>query len=191
MRSTDRPLIGYVDGYVESRALAAEALPLHSTMDVLDIGIGTGGFSEVVAPHVRSVTGLDISEQMLTRCRAQHPEFALHTGSFTALPFSESRFDLVISSFAFHEVLPPDRPEACAQVFRVLKPGGLLCLLDIIFASPAALEETRTVAARAWDDEEDYPLVGDLDGTLRGVGFRALQWHHVAQGHWAVLTRKA
>lgn len=190
MQPSPGPLIGYVDGYGESRLAAAGALPLHGAMHVLDIGIGTGGFSEIIAPHVAYITGIDVSEQMLAHCRAKHPDYTLRAGSFTSIPFQEPHFDLIVSSFAFHEVLPGERPEACAQVFRVLRPGGLLCILDIMFASPEAMREMQVVAGHAWDDEEDYPLVGELDGLLRAAGLRALQWQHIAQGHWAMVGRK-
>lgn len=52
---------------------------------------------------------------MLVKCRSANPSFTLAAGSFTALPSPNRHFDAVISSFAFHEVAPAQRPAACAE----------------------------------------------------------------------------
>lgn len=181
---------GPLDGYESSLAEAADLVPVAPGSQLLDIGIGTGGFAARFAERGARVVGVDISPQMLAECRKAHPDFELHVGGFTPIPQPGARFDVVTASFAFHEVLPADRQQACREMARVLKPGGHLCLLDIIFPSAAAEAEAARVSGRFWDPEEDYPRVGDLDRMLREAGFQAVLWRQTGPMHWALVARK-
>jgi ubiquinone/menaquinone biosynthesis C-methylase UbiE len=181
---------GPLEGYEGSLAEAAAMLPVAAGTRVLDIGIGTGGFSGLLAERGARVAGVDISAQMLEQCRAAHPDFELSPGSFLPIPHPDGGFDAVVASFAFHEVAPSDRPAACREMARVLKPGGWVCLLDVIFASAAAEAESARIHGRFWDPTEDYPRVGDLDEALRGAGFTGLYWRQTGPMHWAVLGRR-
>lgn len=177
-------------GYLESLDEAASLVPLSEGMQVLDIGIGTGAFASLLAQRGGRVSGVDPSPKMLALCRASHPEFVLAEGSFLEIPFANCHFDTVISSFAFHEVAPGEREAACREAARVVKPGGYLCLLDIMFVSIASREAARLAIGARWDGDEDYPLVGDLDIALRSVGFTNAFWRQTAPCHWLVLARR-
>lgn len=187
----DRP--GQTDvltGYEESLQRAADMLPPMVSSRVLDIGIGTGTLAQLVALEGTEIHGIDISTKMLAECGRKHPEFSLKVGSFTEVPYPAEFFDAVISSFAFHHVEAGSRLKACSEVFRVLKPGGRLCLLDIMFISGAALEAAKQRIGHYWDDEEDYPLVAELDETLREAGFSEILWRQTGPWHWAVICRR-
>lgn len=191
-RSADGPLTGYQESLRQAARLATaldgeERRPaLHH---ILDIGVGTGAFAALLEGPGVQITGIDPSLPMLARCREKHPGFELRQGSFLEIPFGSGSFDLVISSFALHEVEPHLRAEACAGMARVLRPGGWLCLLDIIFASTAARAEAAEALGRLWDPDEDYPLVGDLDSHLRTAGFTGTRWRQTAACHWVVVAR--
>ncbi|MCK4511464.1 class I SAM-dependent methyltransferase [bacterium] len=46
------------------------------------------------------------------------------------LPFETGEFELVVSSFAFHEIKVPDRTALLKEVVRVLRPGGVFLICD-------------------------------------------------------------
>ncbi|WP_043713861.1 class I SAM-dependent methyltransferase [Symbiobacterium thermophilum] len=186
----DGPKAGPLVGYAETLRIAAEQVPVAPGMSVLDVGIGTGAFAARFRGRGVRVSGVDPSPAMLDACRGKHPGFTLRVGDFNAIPFDSGEFDMVISSFAFHEVPPGGRLAACRELARVLKPGGALCLVDILFASPAALAAAREAIGERWDDEEDYPLVGDLDQLLHEAGIGGSRWRQTAPCHWMVLARK-
>jgi ubiquinone/menaquinone biosynthesis C-methylase UbiE len=181
---------GPLAGYEQSLQAAVETVTIVPGAAVLDIGIGTGVFGAALAARGGTVCGLDVSSEMLARCSELHPEFELRPGGFTSNPWESSRFDVVVSSFAFHEVPPAERLQACRELARVTKPGGHACLLDIMFASLTAQEEAREVLGRAWDPDEVYALVGDLDEMLREAGFASMVWMQTAPWHWLVSGRK-
>ncbi len=181
---------GVLVGYEVSLYQAAAMIPLAAGSEVLDVGIGTGAFARLLAAGGARVWGVDVSAEMLARCRADHPSFALGMGSFLQIPHADRHFDALVSSFAFHEVPPAERPRACAESARVIRHGGRICLLDIVFASSASLAEASEELHEQWDPDEVYPLVGEMDAALRTAGFSQLRWQQTAPYHWAVTGRR-
>lgn len=180
---------GPLMGYGESLQSLDEMVVVDAGTKLLDIGIGTGSLAARFVNHGAQITGIDVSEQMLARCHAAHSDFELKEGSFTEIPFPDAAFDMAVSSFAFHEVEVDRRMAACTEVARVLRPGGQLALLDIVFASESAIADARAAIGAVWDPDEDYPLIGQLDAQLRTAGFVNLRWHQSAPYHWVVLAR--
>lgn len=181
---------GILEGYETSIEAAVEACPVTRDMQLLDIGIGTGNFAERFEAKGAVVFGIDLSEAMVAECEKLHPTYVLRTGTFQVIPFSENAFDVVVSSFCFHEVPPSERLDACREVNRVLRKGGHLCLLDIIFASHAAMEEARRHMLSHWDDSEEYSLVGGLSENLYSAGFHSVQWVQTGRLHWMCVAYK-
>jgi putative AdoMet-dependent methyltransferase len=179
------PLTGYATSLDTAFEMSGE-----NHDKVLDIGIGTGGFASRFYQRGSRIVGVDISANMLEQCRERYPEFDLHQGAFTPLPFAGNSFDAVISSFCFHEVAPEERSAALREVFRVVKPGGLFCLLDILFASEHARRDARRMIGEYWDEREDYPLVEAVDTGLRQAGFISVQWRQTAPCHWVAVAKK-
>lgn len=183
--------MGPLSGYQESLHEAASLVPRAEGLKILDVGIGTGAFASLLAEGGAEIFGVDPSDNMVAACHERHPGFTVQAGTFTQLPFDESSFAAVISSFVFHEVPLEQRKGACAELARVVKPGGWICLLDIMFASTGSRNGARSAIGAYWDDQEDYPLVAELDQMLRDTGFVNTWWRQTAPCHWAVLARRA
>lgn len=177
-------------GYAQSVGAIDAALPIKRNAQVLDIGIGSGAIAKRFADRGVQITGIDISEKMLELCGKQNPNFELYIGTFNNIPLPDEKFDCVVSGFAFHETPLPKRSDACAEMARVLKSRGYLCLLDIMFVSELAMQEARQLIAEKWDDDEEYTIVGNLDTQLRQNGFTTLRWCQTAPFHWMVTARK-
>ena len=99
-------------------------------LSVLDAGCGTG---RMVA-HLRSlddaiaVTGVDLSAGMLAHAREAHPDVEFVEGSLAALPLHDATFDGVLAWYSIIHTAPSDLGSVCAELGRVLRPGGLLLL---------------------------------------------------------------
>lgn len=182
---------GPLTGYQASLTTAAALVPIETGAHVLDVGIGTGGFAALLEEERNArITGVDLSEVMLQKCRQQHPSYDLHQGTFTPIPLADALFDAVISSFTFHEVATDERGYACQEAFRVLKPGGWFTLLDIIFASDKAMQHAAERLSNQWDASEVYALVGELDAFLHEAHFQQIYWQQTGPYHWAVCAQK-
>lgn len=93
---------------------------------VLDAGCGTGGVLSRLAPYGARV-GIDVSALALgfARCRGHR---CLAQATVEALPFPDATFDLVVSFDVLQHAAIADDRHACAELARVLRPGGWLLL---------------------------------------------------------------
>ncbi|HTR84284.1 MAG TPA: class I SAM-dependent methyltransferase [Reyranella sp.] len=105
------------------------------TLTALDVGCGTGrllAFLHQAWPGVK-FTGLDLSTPYLTEARrliGQTARVKLIEGAAEKLPFDDASLDLVVSSFLLHELPPNIRGQALAEMARVLRPDGLVVIVD-------------------------------------------------------------
>lgn len=102
--------------------------------EVLDVACGPGRLSLDLAPHVRRVTGLDLTPGMLEQARAAladsgNTNVVFVEGDAAALPFAEGAFSIVISSAAFHHFAAPSA--VLAEMVRVCQPGGRVVVSDV------------------------------------------------------------
>jgi demethylmenaquinone methyltransferase/2-methoxy-6-polyprenyl-1,4-benzoquinol methylase len=100
-------------------------------MRVLDVAIGTGLVARealaVLAAH-GCVVGLDPSAGMLREARAGGVT-ALVQGVGERLPFAEGQFDFISIGYALRHV--SDLGSVFREFRRVLRPGGIACVLEI------------------------------------------------------------
>ncbi|MBP1207027.1 ubiquinone/menaquinone biosynthesis C-methylase UbiE [Duganella sp. 1411] len=150
---------------------------------VLDLGCGAGHASFAVAPVARSVTAFDLSAEMLAVVSGAARERGLHNitteqGNVASLPFADASFCMVVTRFSAHHWL--DVPAALREVRRVLKPNGLLVVIDIT-APEAPLHDTTLQAVELLRDGShvrDY-RPSEWTAMLQAAGFqpeRAGDW---------------
>lgn len=103
----------------------------------LDVGCGTGrllAFLHDAWPGIK-FSGLDLSVHYLGEARrliGQTARVKLLEGPAEKLPFENQSVDLVVSSFLMHELPNSVRAAVIAEMARVLKPGGLIVIVDSI-----------------------------------------------------------
>ena len=100
-------------------------LPDFAGKRVLDLGCGFGWHCRYArAMGAAAVIGVDLSEKMLERARAETDDEAIvyERGAIEDVAYADGAFDVVLSSLAFHYVA--DLAAAFANVHRMLAPGG-------------------------------------------------------------------
>ena len=113
-------------------ALIAQA-QLADCRRVLEIGCGTGNLTIMAKrayPHLE-VIGCDPDPRALDRARRKTGEIRFEQGYAERLPYADGEFDRVLSSMMLHHIDDDAKTAAAAEVFRVLRPGGRLHLVDI------------------------------------------------------------
>ena len=96
---------------------------------VLDACCGTGDLAIMAARAGATVVGLDFSTEMLARARRKAPELEWLEGDLLELPFEDESFDAATVGFGVRNVA--DLGCALAELHRVLRPGGLVAILEI------------------------------------------------------------
>ncbi|MGI5498715.1 class I SAM-dependent methyltransferase [Lentzea sp. CA-135723] len=111
---------------------------------VLDVGCGTGNLLRATAKRHRDVelSGVDPDLKMLARAeRKLRRRARLDRGYAQELGFPGATFDVVFSSLMLHHLDTTSKDEMLAEVRRVLKPGGVLVLADIVHHHRGPMKE--------------------------------------------------
>ncbi|MEU1118611.1 MULTISPECIES: methyltransferase domain-containing protein [unclassified Streptomyces] len=120
-----------------------------ASVDVLDLGCGTGSLALLAAGRGHRVTGVDLSPNMLERARAKLASYDAEflVGDVREPPVGGRKFDVVLARHVLW--MMPD-PEATLRDWcAFLRPGGRLILIEGVWGteSPAGLPMSRLVAA--------------------------------------------
>lgn len=109
-----------------------ELLPQPAGKRALDVGTGMGQFAFYLARAGFSVTGIDLSGEMITRAKRHAAEHHLPvdfvTGDAESLSFEDNSFDVLVSRNLLWTLPHPEK--ALKQWQRVVKPGGRLVISD-------------------------------------------------------------
>lgn len=117
-------------------------LPDREELTVIDLGCGTGFFTELLASKFEHVIGVDISSKMLnfTQQNRQGVDL-LVAGDAYQLPFQNNSIDLIYSNLVIQWC--SNLPHVISELIRVLKPGG-----KFIFTT--LLDETLSELKSSW-----------------------------------------
>jgi len=151
-----------------------------SDLKLLDIACGTGRTLHQLAqahPAMR-LHGVDLSPHYVKIARkrlADVDEVTLAVENGEQLPWSDATFDIVTSTYLFHELPRNARRNVVREMMRVLRPGGLLVIEDAAqLADSSELAEALQSFPREFHEPffRDY-LEDDLAAILTEVGFPA------------------
>jgi len=175
---------------------------------VLDLAGGTGDltakFSRVVGKTGRVILA-DINDSMLKVGRSRLRDLGIHgnvdyvQANAEELPFPDNHFDLVTMAFGLRNVT--DKDKALAEIYRVLKPGGRILILEFSkpiyqplsdfydFYSFNILPKIGKIIA---NDSESYqylvesirmhPDQNTLEDMMKQVGFEGTEYFNLAAG---------
>jgi tRNA (cmo5U34)-methyltransferase len=129
-----------------STAVELMAFPAEAELRVLDLGAGTGLFSERVLQKFprASFVLYDVAEELLELARSrfsqhgQRFEFVLE--DYMSVRASDA-FDLVISSLSIHHLEHASKRDLFSRIFRALRPEGIFVNVDQIRAETERLRE--------------------------------------------------
>jgi SAM-dependent methyltransferase len=99
---------------------------------VLEVGAGAGAATAELARRARSVTSLEYSHDFCVRLQAKVDAAKVVQGDASVLPFESETFTSAIAVLVLHHLRSSGAQDrAFAEIFRVLKPGGVFVALEI------------------------------------------------------------
>jgi len=154
---------------------------------VLDLGCGHGDDVRELARIVGAdgrVVGVDTSKVLIDRARQRTPpeqhQVEFVCANANALPFADGSFDACRADRTIQHVADAD--VALAELVRVIRPGGVLVVSEMLNDLDVAGDEpdpiAREVFGRFWSDEERRGWIGFLLPPLLGqAGFIEIRPH--------------
>lgn len=128
--------------------------------DILVLGCGTGLEIERIK-HSAIVTAIDISIGMLDELKKKelHPQVNLSTicGSYFDVPFTENKFDLVLSTYSLHHFRIQQKALLYSKIYDCLKPKGYFINGDTVCKD----KDTETMLLSRAEDfyqEQELPF---------------------------------
>ena len=141
----------HIGGAAATTRVATRA-GINAGSHVLDLGSGMGGVSRHVAHDFgATVHGVDLTPQFVAAARSITERTGLSgqvtfsQGSILALPFGASAFDAALMVHVGMNI--QDKDKVFAEAARVLRPGGVLAVYDIMLLGGDAEEYPQPWAA--------------------------------------------
>jgi ubiquinone/menaquinone biosynthesis C-methylase UbiE len=149
---------------------------------VIDVATGPGVLALELAPRVEHVDAIDFSPSMLAELERRRVALGIENVTSAvadgqALPFAGASFDCGFSMFGL--MFFPDRKRGFAELFRVLRPGGVAVvsswapvdqssLMRLMFGALRAADPTRAAPQTNWLSLENPEV---FRAELEGAGF--------------------
>jgi SAM-dependent methyltransferase len=140
-----------------------------SHLRYLDVGCGKGELLGLLQSDFKQVAGCDVSEAMLRQITGV--ETRIQSDSLE-IPFGNAEFDLVTAVCVYHHVPAADRPTLTSEIGRVLRPGGIFCMIEHNPFNPV----TRRIVGRTSVDADAILLrASEASGLAARAGFTPLE----------------
>jgi len=135
---------------------------------LLDVGCGVGALHPFLRGMFGSISGADISSASIAQARTRNPGIDYRTYADGRLPYEPASFDVATAVCVMHHVPPQEWPAFVAEMRRVVRPGGLVCVIEHNPFNPL----TRLAVSRCEFDRDAVLLRADtMRQLLQNAGF--------------------
>jgi SAM-dependent methyltransferase len=150
-------------------------------LNLLDVGCGPGVTDAYLLPHVGSLTGVDVSVELVERAARNNPGASYFTSDGQVLPFEDGSFDVTFAICVVHHVEPDGWEAFASELARVTRPGGLVMIAEHNPVNPL----TRLAVSRC-EFDEGAVLLGPrrVAALLEAAGTRVVASRYILFFPW-------
>jgi SAM-dependent methyltransferase len=112
------------------RDLVASRLGGTDKRAALDVGCGVGTFHPFMRGMFERLCGTDVSTASVAQARLNNPDAEYEAYDGKILPYAGGTFDLATAICVFHHVPLQARLSLLCEIRRVVRPGGLICIIE-------------------------------------------------------------
>jgi malonyl-CoA O-methyltransferase len=148
-------------------------LPNRTDLTVVDLGSGTGFFTDILASKFQQTIGVDISKKMLAFAQENRSkEITWLEADAYHLPFQENSIDVIYSNLVIQWCDQLDL--LVKEILRVLKPGGLFIFSTLL---DGTLHELKSSWAQVDDEKHviDFKIHDYLDKVFNNTSCKLLE----------------
>lgn len=158
---------------------------------LIDIGCGPGAFLSLVKetfPDIQ-LNALDLSEEMIHETRERLSNTAIATvGDSENMPLKSEQYQVVTCNMSIHNY--PHPQNAVNEMFRILKPGGVLLLNDMNCVAPIRAVANWLFPKLPGGDVKMYSQE-EIEGMVRSAGFQKIQYRKTSPFSFQCIAEKA
>ena len=150
--------------------LIVKNIDFSDTMEVMDLGAGTGLLSYFIAPHVSKIVAVDNSPSMLNEFKNKASEFDSETEIIEADIAKDDlgrTFDGIISSMTIHHV--EDTKALFSKLYKLLNENGFIAIADLDTEDGSFHSDNAGVFHHGFDRET-------LENIVKEVGFKDIRF---------------
>ena len=158
---------------------------------LIDIGCGPGAFLSLVEETFPGIqlNALDLSEGMIRETRERLSSTAIATvGDSEKMPLESEQYQVVTCNMSIHHY--PHPQNALNEMFRILKPGGVLLLNDMDCIAPIRAVANWLFPKLPGGDVKMYSRE-ETEGMVRSAGFQKIQYRKISPFSFQCITEKA
>jgi len=151
-------------------SLIVKNIRFESTMEVMDLGAGTGLLSYFIAPHVAKIIAVDNSPSMLEEFKNKASEFDSETEILAADISTDDlgrTFDGIISSMTIHHV--EETKALFSKLYEMLNDNGFIAIADLDSEDGSFHSDDTGVHHHGFDRSE-------LEDIAREAGFKDIKF---------------
>ncbi|HLN03874.1 MAG TPA: class I SAM-dependent methyltransferase [Bryobacteraceae bacterium] len=135
----------------------------------LDVGCGRGELLDLLRLDFGYVAGCDVSADMMHEISGIETRVQRDPA---AIPFSDANFDFVTAVCVYHHVPPNARAALTAEIVRVVRPGGIFCMIEHNPLNPI----TRLIVSRTPIDADAVLLrAKEAEARVAAAGLRRIR----------------
>ncbi len=173
-----------VDTFARLSALAPGAR-------VVDLGCGSGIFTNLLHQRGYRCTGVDLSPKLIAIAKDKFSGIEFIEADIESLPFEDASFDGVLLSGVLHHL--PNQSLCAAEVLRILRPGGKFVAFDPNRMNPFMYlyrDRSSPLYSSVGVTENERPVIArNIAATFRAAGFRTgtefhsgMEYRYIASG---------
>jgi ubiquinone/menaquinone biosynthesis C-methylase UbiE len=150
---------------------------LQPGMKVLEIGCGTGFFTQEIIKKKVQLTAIDISPDLLELAKSyiSDPDLEFRLENAYQMTFANQSFDAVVGSSVLHHL---EVDQALKEFYRVLKPGGYIAFTEPNMLNPQiAMERNIPAVKKAMGNSPDETafFIWSIRKKLKNTGFTNIE----------------